>query len=127
MPIELLARDINMQFQDFLEQITIKYVIPTYSDPYTEAPITQTYGSLSLMISWHEVITRNISEKNEATANEGYLYGEGNSEAIYQGNINLANYHLTNSTLIRKGITYYIEAVVLQSENRWILKMKGQK
>lgn len=123
---QILDRDINDQYGEFLEQISINYIIPTYTDPYTKQPLASTTGKVLIMVSWHDVVTDKLVNDNVGQGVMGVLKA-GDAYAIYQGSINLFTYQKPTTTLTRRGITYVLEATTNPSANRWVLGFKRKR
>ena len=123
---QVINRDINDEFGEFLEQIVINCPIPTYTDPYSSLPIGTTTTQIPLMVSWHDVTTEKLVNDNVGSGVLGILQS-GDAYAIYQGVLNLFDYQLPTSTVIRRGITYVVEINTNPSANRWVIGLKRKR
>ena len=120
---EILVRDINAQFEEFIEWIVINIKTSTVTDPYSQAPLAETTSQLRLQVSWHDVATETLTADSMNGGVLGIL-ASGNAFCIYQGNINLATYQLPKNSITRRGINYVIETVTNPSQNRWVLALR---
>ena len=123
---QIMRRDINNDFQEFMEAIVINYKVPLVVDPWTLAPVKQSISQVQLPVSWHDVIQQMLSPDNSGQSILGILL-PGDAYCIYQGNLNILNFHLPQNIVTRKGIDYIIENVINPSDNRWIFYLRRKR
>ena len=122
----IMRRDINNDFQEFIESIVINYKVPLVIDPWTLAPVKQSISQVELPVSWHDVVQQMLKSDSSGQAILGILL-PGDAFCIYQGNLNLWNFHLPQNEVKRRGIDYIIETLTNPSENRWIFALKRKR
>jgi len=120
---EILTRDINVSYEEFLEWISIAYKTNVVTDPYSGAALSETINYVRLPVSWHDVATQSIHTDQQGGGILGTL-SSGDAFCIYQGQVNLFNYQFTKNSVKRRGIDYVIETLTNPSGNRWILALR---
>lgn len=119
----IMQRDINVQWQEFIETITIVYQTATVIDPYSSMAIKSILHSFVIPVSWHDVTTEALKIDNSGTATLGVLL-PGDAYCIYQGNIDLYAYQLPQNKVTRQGIDYIVESVASPSSKRYVIALK---